>query len=338
MSASQFKSQDTATLTIWAVLALQLAGCADATQDTGEDLDVPAESGPEWRDLHDHDTPNAARSSAPAYHLPMMSGERYQAGTYSGHGHAWDFNIPGSGDCGEPVVAITNGKVDAVVATCDDCTTGYGNYVRIDHDSDAYKSRYAHLAEVYVRHGQWVERGQVLGTIGSNGYSTGCHIHLQVESGGSSIPFRIKHYSGGSKRTSTPSNTSWYTSYNHGKIQSRRTSLGKSRVGSPTSVTASRVASDGWVKYYSGGSWGSNAIYYQALGCAPGDYCTSYNNTNAAWNVRHGFYSYYHSCGGPSGCWLGWPTGNEYSTSSGSRQNFENGYLTWTSSGGVVAH
>lgn len=54
---------------------------------------------------------------------------------------------------------------------------GYGNYVEIDH-GDGSTSFYGHLSSTTVYSGQTVSKGQLLGYVGSTGYSTGPHLHL----------------------------------------------------------------------------------------------------------------------------------------------------------------
>lgn len=55
----------------------------------------------------------------------------------------------------------------------------YGLAVLLDH-AEGYQSLYGHLSRVLVRPGQRVERGQVLGYVGSTGRSTGPHLHYAV--------------------------------------------------------------------------------------------------------------------------------------------------------------
>jgi murein DD-endopeptidase MepM/ murein hydrolase activator NlpD len=60
---------------------------------------------------------------------------------------------------------------------------GYGNFVALDH-GDGVESRYAHLHAVFVSRGEWVERGQTLGSVGATGNATTPHLHFEVRRGG----------------------------------------------------------------------------------------------------------------------------------------------------------
>jgi len=56
---------------------------------------------------------------------------------------------------------------------------GYGNEVLTDHGF-GLATKYGHLDRVYVRVGQQVTRGQVIGTVGMTGRATGPHVHYEV--------------------------------------------------------------------------------------------------------------------------------------------------------------
>ncbi len=60
---------------------------------------------------------------------------------------------------------------------------GYGNRLMIDHGyirGRYVTTGYNHASRYIVRVGQRVRKGQVVGYVGSTGYSTGCHLHLMV--------------------------------------------------------------------------------------------------------------------------------------------------------------
>lgn len=73
--------------------------------------------------------------------------------------------------CGTPVRATWTGVV--LSAGYDG---GWGN--RIIVDSGATRALYAHLNTMAVSPGELVQAGQVIGSVGTTGYSTGCHLHF----------------------------------------------------------------------------------------------------------------------------------------------------------------
>lgn len=56
---------------------------------------------------------------------------------------------------------------------------GYGYRIVIDHGID-YVTLYAHLSEYYVQEGDVVQKGDVIGVVGSTGNSSGPHLHFEV--------------------------------------------------------------------------------------------------------------------------------------------------------------
>ena len=81
---------------------------------------------------------------------------------------------------GTPVRAVKPGKISiSQHQTSGGRSTGYGNWVEVKHD-DGTSSRYGHLNSRDVQVGQRVEAGQVIGTVGNTGTSTGAHLHFEV--------------------------------------------------------------------------------------------------------------------------------------------------------------
>lgn len=76
---------------------------------------------------------------------------------------------------GTPIYAARAGRVD----TAGWSRFGYGLHVIIDHGG-AQKTLYAHMSRIAVRSGQWVKRGEIIGYVGSTGWSTGPHLHFEV--------------------------------------------------------------------------------------------------------------------------------------------------------------
>ena len=80
-----------------------------------------------------------------------------------------------NGEVGDPVGTFMSGKV---IAT-DNLSWGFGRHVIIDHGYFV-NSIYAHLDTISVKVGDEVTMGQVIGTRGNTGWSTGPHLHFQI--------------------------------------------------------------------------------------------------------------------------------------------------------------
>lgn len=76
---------------------------------------------------------------------------------------------------GSEVVSVASG----VVIEVEQLRYGYGNHIRIAH-MGTISSLYAHLDQVVVEVGDKVEKGQLIGTIGVSGWSTGPHLHFEI--------------------------------------------------------------------------------------------------------------------------------------------------------------
>lgn len=74
---------------------------------------------------------------------------------------------------------------DAVVVRAN-WQRGYGNVIELNHGF-GYRTRYAHLKDVFVKSGDSVSRGAVIGTVGNTGVSTGPHLHYEVHFRGSHV-------------------------------------------------------------------------------------------------------------------------------------------------------
>jgi murein DD-endopeptidase MepM/ murein hydrolase activator NlpD len=89
-------------------------------------------------------------------------------------GAAYHTGIDISLDAGRPVYATAAGKVEAAWYN-----GAYGRMVVIDHGY-GLKTRYAHLAGFAVAPGDQVERGRIIGYVGTSGRTTGPHLHYEL--------------------------------------------------------------------------------------------------------------------------------------------------------------
>lgn len=105
-----------------------------------------------------------------SYRWPTEDG--YYITTYFSGAHD-GIDIAGCG-WNSNIYAIYSGEV-----VTSSYTSTNGNYIIIKDDKGVY-SMYAHLANKYVWAGQRVERGQVIGGMGSTGFSTGTHLHFST--------------------------------------------------------------------------------------------------------------------------------------------------------------
>lgn len=82
---------------------------------------------------------------------------------------------------GQPIYAAASGTVVTAVYS-----SSYGYYVMIDH-GNGYYTLYAHMTQYIVSNGQSVSQGDVIGYVGSTGWSTGPHLHYEVRVNGSTV-------------------------------------------------------------------------------------------------------------------------------------------------------
>lgn len=106
---------------------------------------------------------------------PVASGELSQK-YHAGH-HGLDFAVVE----GTPIKTTMSGKV--VHSGWND--QGYGNLVIVENGNK--RTYYAHLSELPVEQGAWVNQGDVIGLSGNTGNSTGPHLHYEIRINGQTI-------------------------------------------------------------------------------------------------------------------------------------------------------
>lgn len=90
---------------------------------------------------------------------------------------------------GTPVRAAASGRVVHIESQIGN----YGRFVIVRHP-DGFQTLYAHLSDFSVRNGEYLERGEIIGTMGNTGRSTGPHLHFSVIHNGTFVdPLRYLH-------------------------------------------------------------------------------------------------------------------------------------------------
>ena len=105
-------------------------------------------------------------------------GRRYVAQFNVSTGHrAIDYAAPH----GTPVRSVGAGTVISA-----GWNGSYGNFISIRHN-DTYTTNYAHLSRIQVTRGQKVSQSEIIGNVGSTGFSTGPHLHYEMVKFGAKI-------------------------------------------------------------------------------------------------------------------------------------------------------
>jgi murein DD-endopeptidase MepM/ murein hydrolase activator NlpD len=93
---------------------------------------------------------------------PILGYERFHAG------------LDLAAAVGTPIVAAADGRVVSA-----GWAGGYGRAVEIQHVG-GLETRYGHMSRIAAFPGEMVQRGAVIGYVGSTGLSTGPHLHFEV--------------------------------------------------------------------------------------------------------------------------------------------------------------
>lgn len=78
---------------------------------------------------------------------------------------------------GTPIKAALGGKI---IGVGDNGRYSYGKWIAIEHSSFSIVTLYGHLSLQKVSVGQEVKTGDIIGYVGSTGYSTGPHLHFTI--------------------------------------------------------------------------------------------------------------------------------------------------------------
>ncbi len=131
------------------------------------------------------------RWPVPGYPMttPYKSNDSIHKGKHNG------VDLGSYGINGKAILSAASGTVIRAVNSCSHystlgnfcgCGGGYGNHVQVAHgkyNGYYYMTIYAHMSKTAVANGAYVNRGQVLGYVGSTGRSTGPHLHFGIAKG-----------------------------------------------------------------------------------------------------------------------------------------------------------
>lgn len=110
----------------------------------------------------------------------------WRSNPFTGEGAEWHAGLDFPAPVGTPVQATADGVVESVGPT-----GGYGTAVIVRNGGD-YTTIYGHLRDATVAVGARVQRGDIVGHVGSTGRSTGPHVHYEVRRGGRAVnPKRV---------------------------------------------------------------------------------------------------------------------------------------------------
>ena len=136
--------------------------------DGPSSVDVPSDGGYVW--------------PTPGFYY--LSSVFYEPRSYEYHG---GIDIAGADIMNTPIFAAASGTVISTCSSCEHnwskyyscgCGGGYGNYVWIDH-GNGKETIYGHMTYPVVSTGDYVSAGQLIGYVGTTGFSTGPHLHFE---------------------------------------------------------------------------------------------------------------------------------------------------------------
>jgi murein DD-endopeptidase MepM/ murein hydrolase activator NlpD len=136
-----------------------------AQQQNQNDTSVPA-------------TPVLSPSGGGAWGNPMRAGTYSISSCFCARWGTFHYGVDFAAAYDTPMYSVGAGTVVAAGGA-----QGFGNWVVIDHGTGEF-SVYGHMRTFVVSVGQHVARGQLIAYVGSEGDSTGPHLHLEIRLGG----------------------------------------------------------------------------------------------------------------------------------------------------------
>ncbi len=116
----------------------------------------------------------------------ITSGFGYRLSPFGTYTSSYHYGLDFADKANSPILVTADGVVRQT-----GWATGYGQAVLIDHGL-GYSTLYGHVADIRVKKGDKVKRGQVIATMGTTGRSTGVHLHYEVWKDG--VPVNPRTY------------------------------------------------------------------------------------------------------------------------------------------------
>ena len=178
------------------ICTLLVAACGVSGEiedlDPANDGEEEQDDGPPSGDEGDDDPVDVPDVDENVLQLPFPCGQVWAGQSRTAHSPQLSIDFNRVDDDGDPVAAAGSGKVTRVA---DAGSTSYGRWIEIAH-SGGRRTRYAHLSSQSVIVGQMVRRGQVIGTVGTTGGSTGPHLHYEEHANGTAVRARFDEREG----------------------------------------------------------------------------------------------------------------------------------------------
>ena len=174
-------SSTIAAATAAGVLAVGLAGSANAATgtpaaDSGQSTTAATASSKATKEARRREMIRRANTLPGDRKLPLRNfdvgaGWGHSSGPHAGRNHK---GLDLSARTGTPIYSVTDGTVAMARSYY-----GYGNLVIIKTPTGK-RLLYAHQSRILVKKGKQVAAGEMIGRVGSTGYSTGPHLHFEV--------------------------------------------------------------------------------------------------------------------------------------------------------------
>jgi murein DD-endopeptidase MepM/ murein hydrolase activator NlpD len=134
-----------------------------------------------WFYANQRNINDAKPSIRPVADARITSGFGYRLSPFGTYLATYHYGVDFAGKPNSRIVVTADGTVRQA-----GWAQGYGQAVLVDHGF-GYSTLYGHLADIRVKKGDSVKRGQVIANMGTTGRSTGVHLHYEVWKDGTPV-------------------------------------------------------------------------------------------------------------------------------------------------------